>query len=75
MMILVCLSIYRKEDTKFGPLTMEQVINGATVLLCFVGIILAISLYSRSRADEDDWDENDYINEEPEAERPRTQKL
>ena len=58
-----------KEDTKFGPLTMEQVIGGAAVLLCFVGIILAISLYSRSRADEDDWDENDYINEEPEAER------
>ena len=48
---------------------MEQVIGGAAVLLCFVGIILAISLYSRSRADEDDWDENDYINEEPEAER------
>ena len=58
-----------KEDTKFGPLTMEQVIGGAAVLLCFVGIILAISLYSRSRADEDDWDEDDYINEEPEAER------
>lgn len=59
----------KKEDTKFGPLTMEQVIGGATVLLCFVGIILAISLYSRSRADEDDWDEDDYINEETEIER------
>lgn len=54
----------KKEDTKFGPLTMEQVIGGAAVLLCFVGIILAISLYSRSRADEDD-----YINEETEIER------
>ena len=59
----------KKENTKFGPLTMEQVIGGAAVLLCFVGIILAISLYSRSRADEDDWDEDDYINEETEIER------
>lgn len=59
----------KKEDTKFGPLTMEQVIGGAAVLLCFVGIILAISLYSRSRADEGDWDEEDYINVEPEIER------
>ena len=58
-----------KDDTKFGPLTMEQVIGGAAVLLCFVGIVLAISLYSRSRADEDDWDEEDYINENLETER------
>ena len=58
-----------KDDKKFGPLTMEQIIGGAAVLLCFVGIILAISLYSRSRIDEDDWDEDDYINEEPELER------
>ena len=58
-----------KDDTKFGPLTMEQVIGGAAVLLCFVGIVLAISLYSRSRADEDDWDEEDYINENLERER------
>lgn len=59
----------KKENTKFGQFTMEQVIGGAAVLLCFVGIILAISLYSRSRDYEDDWDEDDYINEEPEIER------
>ena len=63
-----------KEETKFGPLTMEQVIGGTAILLCFVGIILAISLYSRSRAEEDDWDEDDYINEEPEKQEPKAMK-
>ena len=64
----------KEEDTMFGPLTIEQIIGGATGLMCFVGIILAISLYSRSREDEEEWNEDEYIDntqvierEEPKA--------
>ena len=64
----------KEEDTMFGPLTIEQIIGGAAGLMCFVGIILAISLYSRSREDEEEWNEDEYINntqvierEEPKA--------
>lgn len=65
----------KEDETKFGPLTMEQVIGGATVLMCFVSIILAISLYSRSREDEEDWEE-EYINniQEIEREEPKAMK-
>lgn len=66
------------KKTKIGPLTMEEVIALAIAMQSFLGIIIAISLYVKSRKDrdEDDWEEDDYINEvkEKEQEEPKAMK-
>ncbi len=53
------------KKTKIGPLTMEEIIVLAIAMQSFLGIIISISLYVRSRKDryEDEWEEDDYINE------------
>lgn len=57
---------------------MEEVIALAIAMQSFLGIIIAISLYVKSRKDrdEDDWEEDDYINEvkEKEQEEPKAMK-
>ena len=66
------------KKTKIGPLTMEEVIALDIAMQSFLGIIIAISLYVKSRKDrdEDDWEEDDYINEvkEKEQEEPKAMK-
>lgn len=66
------------KKTKIGPLTMEEVIALAIAMQSFLGIIIAISLYVKSRKDrdEDDWEEDDYIEEieNKEQEEPKAMK-
>lgn len=66
------------KKTKIGPLTMEEVIALAIAMQSFLGIIIVISLYARSRRDryEDEWEEDDYIDEveEKEQEEPKAMK-
>ncbi len=66
----------KASENNFGPLTMEQVIGGAAALIALVGIILAISLYARSREDyEDDWNYEPENNlEVPDSEEPKAIK-
>lgn len=42
------------KKTKIGPLTMEEVIALAIAMQSFLGIIIAISLYVKSRKDRDE---------------------
>ena len=66
------------KKTKIGPLTMEEIIVLAIAMQSFLGIIISISLYVRSRKDryEDEWEEDDYINEVEEKvqDEPKTMK-
>lgn len=66
------------KKTNIGPLTMEEVIALTIAMQSFLGIIIAISLYVRSRRDgyEEEWEEDDYIDEveEEEPKEPKAMK-
>ena len=66
----------KETDNTFGPLTTEQIIGGSAALMALVGIILAISLYARSREnEEDDWNyEEENIETPSEREEPKAMK-
>lgn len=62
------IEVKNNEEIVFGSLTIEEIIGGATILQCLIGIILVISLYSRSRMDGiEKWyydDKNEEIEED-----------
>ena len=66
----------KETENTFGPLTTEQIIGGSAALMALVGIILAISLYARSREnEEDDWNyEEENIETPSEREEPKAMK-